>query len=85
MAMAPGPIKVIRVSPPLLMPVELAIDYGLVPAEPEPTPIERALAILAPHLQGSPLSHAVGPAGPSCPSAVRTTPAVWTYALDSIK
>jgi transposase len=45
-------------SPTIPMPEWLRIDLGLPPAEPEPTPIERALAILAPHLATEPLYRA---------------------------
>ncbi|MFE1264424.1 hypothetical protein ACFW5X_28340 [Streptomyces albogriseolus] len=39
---------------PHFMSAEMAADYGLIP-QPQPTPEERALAILAPHLACCPL------------------------------
>ena len=37
------------------MSIEEMADYGIAPAEPEPTPAERALAILDPELRHCPL------------------------------
>lgn len=46
----------VKVLTPLIpMPEWLRIDLGLPPPEPEPTPIERALDILRPHLTREPL------------------------------
>jgi transposase len=48
-------VKVVHVTPPIPIPDWLREDLGLPPAEPEPTPVEKALAILAPHLDAEPL------------------------------
>lgn len=52
------PLKVIHVSPPIYPGDWWFIDNGLPIPPPEPTPIERALAILAPHLHDQPLYRA---------------------------
>jgi hypothetical protein len=48
-----------KIITPVTLAREIAIDWGLVdpaaPSEPEPTPAEKALAILAPHLATEPL------------------------------
>jgi hypothetical protein len=45
------------------IPYELALDWGLIPPDtpPPPTPVERALAILAPHLANDPLYRPTAP------------------------
>lgn len=52
------PLRVVHHSPGIPIPDWLREDLGLPPAPPEPTPIERALDILAPHLAEQPLYHA---------------------------
>ena len=46
-----------KISIPVSLAREIAIDWGLIDpaAEPEPTPVDRALAILAPYLADEPL------------------------------
>lgn len=51
-------IKVIHASPPIYPGDWWFIDNGLPVPPPEPTPIERAFAILAPHLRNQPLYRA---------------------------
>jgi hypothetical protein len=51
-------IKVILASPPIYPGDWWFIDNGLPIPPPEPTPIELALAILAPHLRNEPLYRA---------------------------
>lgn len=53
-------IKVIDLTPPLIVSREVAEELGYtIAAGPRPgTPIEKALAILAPHLDGEPLYRA---------------------------
>lgn len=48
-------IRVVHASPPIPVPEWLRIDLGLPEPAPLPTPAERALAILAPHLAHEPL------------------------------
>ncbi|SOD80081.1 hypothetical protein SAMN06272781_6858 [Streptomyces sp. 1222.2] len=48
-------LKVIHASPPIYPGDWWFIDNGLPAPRPEPTPIERALSILAPHLADEPL------------------------------
>ncbi|MFI9244184.1 hypothetical protein ACIGXF_16700 [Streptomyces sp. NPDC053086] len=44
--------RIKQISIPVTLPTEIAIDWGLVDptAPPEPTPVDRALDILHPHL-----------------------------------
>jgi hypothetical protein len=48
-------VRVIGTTPPIPIPQWLYEDLGLEPPTPEPTPQEKALAILAPHLAWEPL------------------------------
>ena len=48
-------LKVIQASPPIYPGDWWFIDNGLPIPPPEPTPAERAFAILAPHLRDEPL------------------------------
>ena len=55
-----GPIK--RLHAWYFMSAEEMADYGIAPAEPEPTPAECALHILGPELRHCPLYDAGPPA-----------------------
>lgn len=52
----PGPCGVEAITLPVSLAREIAIDWGLINPDdpPEPTPIQRALDILAPHLAWQP-------------------------------